>query len=200
MLQSNTTNFSKFWTILLIENDFQVWEVFNRNYIAFRLSLFAYLGETTVSLKEFFAGAKINIPVDIDIKIPLLADLKVSNITYRYPSTAAPAFNNGHNVLNADGASFDSFLYLDTATNPLLFAFQSRLANQQSTTQQVIDNDTVDHEFSRINKAVSQYAPGTDFVAIILGRCRGTFSENKLPSKCVVVSKDQQMNFYGESY
>ena len=47
---------------------------------------------------------------------------------------------------------------------------------------------------------MSEYVAGTEFVAIILGRCRGTFSENMLPSQCVVVSKEQQMNFYGESY
>ena len=202
LLTSKTTNYSKFWTTLLIEKDFwwQDWEVFNRNYNAFRLSLFAYLGETTVSLKKFFAGAKMNIPVDIDIKIPSLAALKVSKIDYRYPSTRAPAFDIGDNVLNGDGAPFDSFLYLDTTTKPLLFAFQMKLAQHDSTTQQVISNDTVNHEFNKINNSVSEYVAGTDFVAIILGRCRGTFSENMLPSKCVVVSKEQQMNFYGESY
>ena len=202
LLTSNTTNYSKFWTTLLIEKDFwwQDWEVFNRNYIAFRLSLFAYLGETTVSLKKFFAGAKMNIPIDIDIKIPSLTALKVSKIDYRYPSTRAPAFDIGDNVLNADGAPFDSFLYLNTTTKPLLFAFQMKLAKHDSTTQQVISNNTVNHEFNKINNAVSEYVAGTEFVAIILGRCRGTFFENMLPSKCVVVSKEQQMNFYGESY
>jgi hypothetical protein len=198
------TALTVFWRKLLIgEGDdfwWQDWKVFNWNYMALRLSLFAYLGETIVSLKEFFAGAKMNIPVDIDIKIPSLAALKVFKIDYRYPSTQAPVFDIGHNVLNADGAPFDSFLYLDTTTNPLLFAFQMKLAKHDSTTQQVIRTDTVDHEFNQINNAVSKYLAGTDFIAIILARCRGTFSETKLPSKCVVVSKEQQMNFYGESY
>jgi hypothetical protein len=196
------TDLAEFWRILLIEKDFwwQDWEVFNRNYIAFRLSLFAYLGETTVSLKDFFAGAKMNIPVDIDIKIPPLATLKVSKIEFRYPSTKAPAFDVGDNVLNADGAPFDSFLYLETTSHPLLLAFQMKLAKLDSTNQQVIRNDTVDLEFNKINNAVSKYLAGTDFVAVILGRCRGSFSESNLPSKCVVVSKEQQMDFYGESY
>ena len=192
-----------FWRKLLIgEGDdfwWQDWEVFNWNYISFRLSLFAYLGVTTVSLKKFFAGARMNIPIDIDIQIPSLTALKVSKIDYRYPSTQAPAFDIGHNVLNGDGAPFDSFLYLNTTTKPLLLAFQMKLAKQDSANQQVISNDTVDHEFNKINEAVSKHVPGTDFVAIILGRCEGTFSDN-LPSKCVVVCKEEQMNFYGESY
>ena len=188
--------------MLLIEKDFwwQDWEVFNRNYIAFRLSLFEYLGETTVSLKEFFAGAKMNVPVNIDIKIPRLADLKVSKIDYRYPSTRAPAFDIGDHVLNADGAPFDSFLYLDTIAGPLLFAYQMKLAKQDSTTQQILSHDSVNHEFNKINKAIAENLAGTDFVCVILGRCEGTFSENKLPSKCVVVAREDQPSFYGESY
>ncbi|KAJ2991733.1 hypothetical protein HDV02_003506 [Globomyces sp. JEL0801] len=175
------------------------WQVFNRNYIAFRLSLFAYLGVTTVSLKEFFAGAKMNISVNIDIKIPSLEALKVSKIDYCYPSTK-PSIAIGDIVLNADGAPFDSFLYLDTNTNPLLFAFQMKLAKQATTTNQVICDDTIEREFNKINNAVSESILGTNFVAIILGRCEGTFSENNLPRNCVVVSKEQQLKFYGESY
>jgi hypothetical protein len=203
------TAITKLWTSLLIEKDFwwQDWEVFNWNYISFRLSLFAYLGETSVSLKKFFAGAKLNIPVNIYIKIPSLPTLKVSKIDYRYPSTQAPTFDIGNNVLNANGALFDSFLYLDTTTNlldtttnQLLFAFQMKLAKQDSTIPQVICDDTVNVEFNKINNAVSKYLKGKDFVCVILGRCRGTFSEDNLPSKCVVVSKEEQMNFYGESY
>ncbi|KAI8892808.1 hypothetical protein BC833DRAFT_625470, partial [Globomyces pollinis-pini] len=110
ILESEPTNYSSFWRTLLIEKDFwcQDWKVFNRNYVAFRLSLFSYLGETTVSLKELFAGAKMNIPVDIEIKIPSLEALKVSKIDYCYPSTKPP-IAIGDIVLNADGAPFDSF-------------------------------------------------------------------------------------------
>jgi hypothetical protein len=83
---------------------------------------------------------------------------------------------------------------------PLLFAFQMKLAKQDSTTPQVISDETLNIEFNKINNAMSKYREGTDFVCVILGRCRGTFSEDKLPSKCIVVSKEEQMNFYGESY
>ncbi|KAJ2994826.1 hypothetical protein HDV02_001285, partial [Globomyces sp. JEL0801] len=124
----------------------------------------------------------MNIPVDIDIKIPSFEVLKVSKIDYRYPSTQAPPIAIGDSVLNADGAPFDSFLYLNTNTNPLLFAFQMKLAKQDSTNKQVIRDDTIEREFNKINNAVSEYIPGTDFVAIILCRCEGTFSENNLPS------------------
>jgi hypothetical protein len=75
-----------------------------------------------------------------------------------------------------------------------------KLAKLDSANQLVIRNETVDEEFNKINNAVSKDLAGTDFVAIILGRCRGSFSESQLPSKCVAVSKEQQMDFYGESY
>jgi len=141
----------------------------------------------------------MNIPVDIDIKIPPLATLKVSKIDYRYPSTKAPAFDIGDNVLNADGAPFDSFLYLDTTSNPLLLAFQMKFAKLDSTNPEVICNDTLDNEFNKIKNTVSTYLAGTDFVAVTLSQCSGSFSESKLPSNCIVVSKEQQMDFFGKS-
>ena len=192
------------WRKLLIgEGDdfwWQDWEVFNRNYVAFRLSLFAYLGYSTASLTKFFAGAKMNIPADIELKIPSLETLKVSKIDYLYPSTKAPAFEIGDNVFNGNGAPFDSFLYLEATTGRLLLALQMKLANHDSQKKQVVSDETVDREFKKIERAVANYLPGTDFVCIILGRCSGTFTENKLPSKCVVVSREEQLNFYGESY
>jgi hypothetical protein len=200
--KSKITPVSLFWRDLLIERDFwwQDWEVFNRDYIAFRLSLFAYLGKTKVPLKEFFAGAKMNIPVDIDINIPPIEELKISKVSNQYPLSAA-AFTIGDSVLNAAGAPFDSFLYLDTTSNArLLLALQMKLANQDSTTQQVISNETVDDEFNKINNALANHIPGTDFVCIILGRCEGSFTESNLPSKCVVVSREEQLSFYGESF
>ncbi len=202
MLQGKNTKYTRFWTTLLIQKNFwwQDWEVFNRNYITFRLSLFAYLGETSVSLKDFFAGSKMNIPEDIDIKIPSLEDLKVSMINYRYPSTEAPAFDIGTHVLNGDGAPFDSFMYLNTNTKPLLLAFQMKMFKQESRTPKVIGDGVVELEFNKINNAVSTCIKGTDFVVIILGNCKGTVTESQLPSKCVVITKEQQKNFYGELY
>ena len=179
------TNYSKFWIDLLIGEgtDFwwQDWEVFN--HIAFRLSLFAYLNVPTVSLKKFFSAAKMNIPVDILIKIPSLQALKLSKIDYRYPSTQAPAFKIGDNVLNADGAPFDSFLYLETTADPILLAFQMKLANQDSQTPQVISDDIVSREFTKINDSIKTHLPRTNFVCVILAHCEGIFDENKLPSK-----------------
>ena len=203
ILGSETTEYSKFWSTLLLEKRnflWQDWELFNRNYIAFRLSLFAYLGEKTIPLKKFFAGAKMNIPVDIDINIPPLAAIKVSKIDCRYPLTNASNFEIGDHVLNAAGAPFDSFLYLESNNGRLLLAFQMKLANQDSQTKQVITNNSVNVEFNKINNVVQECLPGTDFICIILGRCDGKFDENQLPSKCAVVSREEQMEFYGESY
>jgi len=196
-------NFSNFWKIILLERDFwwQDWEVFNRDYISLRLSLYSYLNYTTISLKDFFSGAKMNIPADIEIKIPSLGSLKnLEKLSHRYPSTKAPTFEIGDNVLNADGAPFDSFLYLETTADPILLAFQMKYANQTSKSPQVINEAIVNKEFTKINSAVTNYLPGTNFVCIILGFYEGTFDENKLPNNCVVISKQEQLTFYGPSY
>ena len=52
---------------------------------------------------------------------------------------------------------FDSFIYLDTTTNQLLFAVRMKLAKQDSATPKVINDDTVNIEFYKINNAVSKY-------------------------------------------
>jgi hypothetical protein len=195
--------FSKFWSdVLLIQKDFwwQDWEIFNWNYVAFRLSLYAYLKVPTVSLKEFFSGAKMNIPDDIEIKIPTLENLKISKINYRYPSTQAPVFPIGDSVLNGSGAPFDSFVYLETTGVPLLLAFQMKFAHQDSQTPQVVSDKTVNDEFKKVNDTIATNLPGTNFVSIILGHCDGTFNENKLPAKCIVISRNEQLNFYGVSF
>ena len=200
--KSKTTSFTRFWRDLFIRaNDFwwQDWEVFNRNYIAFRLSLYAYLKIPTVPLKNFFAGAKMNIPVDVIIKIPSLESLKISKLDYRYP-LAKPLvpFAIGDNVLNGDGAPFDSFLYLETTSKPLLLAFQMKLANQDSQNPQVISINTVNSEFTKINDTVADNLQETDFVCILLGLCE--VDEKMIPSKCVVISKTEQLDFYGITY
>jgi hypothetical protein len=160
-----------------------------------------------VSIKKFFAGAKMNIAADIKIKILPVSALKVSKIDYCYPSKEkASVLEIGNSVLNASGAPFDSFLYLSTVAKEketetlLLLAFQMKLANQASKDPQVINDDTVNCEFTKINDSVAKDLAQTDFVCIILGFCKGNFDENKLPSKCVVISREEQVDFYGPSY
>ena len=94
--------------------------------------------------------------------------------------------------------AFDSFLYLETTTKDLLLlAFQMKLADQDS---QVISDNTVNHEFMKINDCVAKHLNGIDFLCIILGRCDGSFDESKIPSKCVVLSRQEQLEFYGPFY
>ena len=204
---NRTTPFAKFWKNILIGADYwwQDWEVFNCNYIAFRLSLFSYQGIRSISLQQLFNGAKFSKLADIRIKIPTESEIIVSKINYRYPSTKAPQFDSGNSVLNGGGAPFDSFIYLEQETpgnddKRLLLALQTKLAYQDSGRPQLITNVLVNDEYQKINDTISNFIPGTDFVGVILGHCDGDFTEGNLPSNCVVVSKNEQKNFYGKAY
>jgi hypothetical protein len=66
MLESQNSDYSDFWTMLLIQKDFwcQDWKGFFADH-----SLHILEKLFTVSLKRVFAGAKMNIPDDMDIKI-----------------------------------------------------------------------------------------------------------------------------------
>jgi hypothetical protein len=87
--ENKTSPYSTFWTELLIDNGkylwWQNWQVFNWKYIIFRLSLYAYLEIRSVPLKDFFVGAKMNLPIDIEIKIPQLSSLKKSKNSGSFP-------------------------------------------------------------------------------------------------------------------
>ena len=102
---------------------FQDWNLYYQ-WVVLRLSLYAYLGVSTISLKKLFNGAKMNIPVDVEIKVPPSAVLKVSKIGFRYPSFRAPHFKIGNYVVNADGAPFDAFLYLETTASHYCLLFK----------------------------------------------------------------------------
>ena len=199
---SQSAAFSRFWSHLLIAEDFwwQDWEVFNRTYIAFRLSLFGFLGHTSISLSKFFQGARMNLPVDIFIKIPPISSLELSTISYRYPTTNAPEFRIGDSVLNGDGAAFDSFIFLETTSNTkILLALQMKLSNRTSARPQEISQQKVNDEFQKINDSVAKHLPGVDFVCVLLGRCEGTFLASQLPSKCVAVTLTEHDSFYGSA-
>ncbi|EPZ33984.1 Spindle assembly checkpoint component Mad1 domain-containing protein [Rozella allomycis CSF55] len=78
MQQYYDNKYYKLWTNLLIGRDigWQDWETFNQYYIAFRLSLYAFLEKTTVLLTEFFNGAVNNFPEDtigVSVKKTLFA-------------------------------------------------------------------------------------------------------------------------------
>jgi hypothetical protein len=203
LMTSETTEYSKFWKDLLRHEHLwlQNWELFNWNYIAFRLSLYSYLGYREIPLKNFFAGAKSNVDANVKIIVPSISDIRVHKIPYRYPSTQSPDFPFGISVWNGSGAPFDSFMYVKTTSgSSLLLAFQMKLANQDSKRPQVINDDTLKIEFDKVNDCISTHLCGTEFVLIILGQCEGAFIDCNLPHNCVVVSKTEQMSFYGQCY
>jgi hypothetical protein len=199
---THASHISKFWYQILISRDFwwQDWEIFNRDYIAFRLSLFAFLKRPTIPLSEFFAGAKMNLPVDHNVKIPKVEDIKVVNLKKRYPETENISFQFGTSYLNSPGAAFDSFMYLQTESNgPIMLAFQMKLSNPKSQVPLVINDSLIRTEYKKIKNVVDTRIPDTYFLCIILGRCEGKFKED-IPDNCVIVSKEEQKSFYGESY
>ena len=194
--------YSRFWSHLLISKKLscQSWEEFNCDYMAFRLSLFSKLGITTTPLSKFLAGAKMNIPADIILKIPSINDIKTRKINFQYPSTNQVESDIGTCVLNAPNAAFDAFVYLETTTGKLLFAQQMKLADTDSESPQKITNALINEEYHKVNNSIARHIPNTDFILLVLGRCEGVFDEKMLPSKCAVVAMNEFQEFYGEAY
>lgn len=101
-------------------------------------------------------------------------------------------------MLNGKNAPFDSFIYLETTTNQRLFlALQMKLAYLDSGIRQQVTDTMIEEEYTKINGAVFKSLKGTDFVAVIIGACEGTFDKEKLPSKCVVIAEAEHDLFYG---
>jgi len=196
------TEYSQFWSRLLISQKmyWQGWEKFNWNYMAFRLSLFSKLGKTTIPLTQFLSGAQRNIPVDIILQIPSIDDIKTASLKQQYPSTIQTEFPIGTCVLNAPGAAFDAFVYLETTAGTLLLAQQMKLAYPDSGTPQKITNDSIDEEYHKVNDSITQHIPNTDFILLVLGRCEGDYIIERLPSKCAIVARNELQEFYGEAY
>ncbi|KAI3655320.1 hypothetical protein MP638_003718, partial [Amoeboaphelidium occidentale] len=117
----NDLKYARFWTDLLITGNilWQDWEKFNRNYLMFRLSLYRYLEEESTTLRELLKGAKTSFPenFDIEIKIPVEEELKIIQTNERFPTSKNVPFPTGTGVLNAAGAPFDAFMYLETVRN-----------------------------------------------------------------------------------
>ena len=205
-LSIRESTFSKFWSNLLISDNFcwQDWEVFNRNYMALRLSLFSFFkDDSTISINKFFEGGKIFIPSDVKImiKIPTSSDIELLQSKKIFPKHSADFKNGfGQSILNAPFAPFDSFMYLKTLSNEkILLAFQMKFAYTDSETPQTITNQIVNKEYNKMNDQIAKNVPGTDFVCIIMARCDSNYCENLIPTKSLIVSNQELKDFYGET-
>ena len=137
-------------------------------------------------------------PADFDEGARSL-DLKISKSEYRYPRKKNSKFDYGVSVLNADGAGFDSFIYFETVDEkPLLIVLQMKFSLPNS--QKVINDKVITDEYKKIEKKVQKNLSGIDFVAVIIGNCKGEFTEENIPKNCIVISNSELVKFYGEYY
>jgi hypothetical protein len=102
--------------------------------------------------------------------------------------------------LNASGAPFDAFVYLETTTGKILIAQQMKLAYHESGNPQKITNYSVDEEYQKVNTSIAKHIPNTDFILLVLGRCEGDYNVERLPSNCAIVASNELQEFYGEAY
>ncbi|KAJ3250372.1 hypothetical protein HK103_003625 [Boothiomyces macroporosus] len=205
MVQGGRMQYSRFWSELLVGEDmwWQSWEKFNWNYVAFRLSLYAHLNVQTVSLKDFFVGAQMKTPIDILIQIPKSDNIQTLISEYRYPSKKESTFEFGKVVLNAPGAPFDAFVYLDSIKSmPLLLVFQMKCANRDAKTPQVLNNRMIETEFNKAKVSIDKqrFKQKPYFVFVMLANCDSNCTEKDLPENCIVISKPEQLAFYGPSF
>ncbi|KAJ3267859.1 hypothetical protein HDV01_003878, partial [Terramyces sp. JEL0728] len=192
------------WQNLTIENGmwWQSWEIFNNKYNYFRLSLMKVIELKTVTILEYFNGAKISPSIkNMKIRIPE-NEIAYSVIDYRYPKKEKnEQFPVGTCVLNAAGAPFDSFMYLDTGgKEPMLFAFQYKFAKKKYGLK--VDNQNIQTEYEKIKASVEMRLSRQEFICVLIARCgfKGSIDENELPNRCVVISVDEHLPYFGFHY
>lgn len=194
----------KFWRQFLLDRKFQwnEWELFNRNYLAFRLFLHSYLGEEkTLSLRSFFNGAQFNLVSGTKFIVPPVKSIQTSDAGCRFPKSQ-DVFKSYTFVLNAAGAPFHAFVYFDTAeeNKRLLVAFQMKFSDAKK--HEKVTNKLISTEFKRVEEAIDESLPGTEFVLIFpinREKVKG-FSGSDLPSNCIVIANEERRAFYGELY
>jgi hypothetical protein len=108
-------------------------------------------------------------------------------------------FPYGASVLNKAGAPFDSFIFLETSPGtPLLLAFQMKFSDKDSDNPKVLNDAAIHKEHRKISRSITRgISTDTGFVSVIMGHCKGTFTADKIPENCIVISKNEQKSFYG---
>jgi hypothetical protein len=199
------SNYSgRFWKQVLFDRKFRWkdWELFNRNYFAFRLSLFSYLGvDETLSLQSFLNGAQFNLESDTIFIVPSVTSIQTLETRKQYPKSGE-TFKSYTFVLNADGAPFDAFVFFQKATGKkrLLVAFQMKFSDVKN--HEKVTKNLLSTEYDKAKTAIKESLPRTDFVLVFpLHREKVmTFSQSDIPLNCILIAKEEQPAFYGELY
>ena len=195
-LQNIKDTHYKFWYHILVgeKNGWQEWDVFNRNYIAFRLSLYNFLDYKQVPLREFFKGAIYNLPEDMTIQIPTSFEkIIMENFQHRYnaQSSSLTFFLN-----RADTGCWLQTIQAGLPPSIFLVVPQIELSHLKDP----IDLKFFNREYQKVNDSVSKTLPNMDFVFVMISRSDGNFKNSTLPSKSVLVSNSEFVTFFGESY
>ncbi|CAG8681917.1 7737_t:CDS:2 [Dentiscutata erythropus] len=189
----------KFWDLMINPEEqfyWQQWEKFNINFWALRICLFSVLGYKTIKLKELLKGAlHSDVDMDVDVNIPDHNLVQVHYLSRRYPSDDC--------VLDFDGqscAEFDGFSFLITnCGQPILLALQMKWQDLESENPQIINDNLVNKEYSRVEDVARRI--GLDkWLLLILSNCSSTFNKNLLPRRCAIVEKNNFKKFYGKIY
>ena len=130
----------------------------------------------------------------------MINDIKTTKSEVQYPSKNSKEFIIGTCVLNAPGAAFDAFVYLDTTNGKLLIAQQMKFASSDLKKPQKITNNIINAEYHKLNDSIAQNIRNTDFILLVLGRCDGAYDAGMIPSKCAVVARNDFEAFYGDLY
>ena len=75
-----------------------------------------------------------------------------------------------------------------------------KFASTDSVTPQKITKRKIADDYDKACASIDQYIPKTDYIILILGRCKGVYDAEKLPTNCAVVSLNEFEEFHGEEY
>jgi hypothetical protein len=195
---------AKFWEELLMGDNFwwQDWEVFCRNYVAFRLSLYSHLLLESVSLKSFFKGALFNLPTDYKVSVPSFELIGVDDMEKHYPMSKDRVKSNVC-MMNAANAPFDAFMFVKTAERQrLLLIFQMKFSNLVTKSPEKVGQEMLTLEYKKVKAAMDEFLPQTKFVVVFLTHRekRQDFKEEQIPLGCILVTKDEEKELFGELY
>jgi hypothetical protein len=193
-------SFGYLWYDVKFKTDwnFQKWEEFGRNFVAFRLFLYKQLNYKTVKVKDLFRGSLLHPRNCENLELNIPDDIAVYDFKKQYPLTKPKKeFKLGTFLLNGPSASFaDSFAYIQTTTGTKYsLGIQSKYSQDKKNN---ITNKDIDVEYIKVEKALQLNFKNDNFILLMLCRRDGNIDPKVLPKNTYCVTMTEARSFFGD--
>jgi hypothetical protein len=192
--------FSKLWTNLLFEeNDRHLsWKIFNRNYLAIKLSMHQILGRNKILISKLFHGSVMGVPFKFGKIIDIPKTLRILALDHDFSKDIQ--LQSGDILTStSDKSLYDCLVYLQTSNDScerVLIALESRhfYTNRSDT----ITNSLVNDISKKVESLFADKLMDGELYVVMLFRDRldKEFDIKKI-SKTAMVTLREQSQFYG---